>query len=309
MDKLLSLVVPVYNEEECIGQFISETRQVLEREGFPYEVVFIDDGSSDRTVQLIREALVEDQRIKLVELSYNQGKQVAVTAGIHYAKGELLLYMDPDLQDPPEEITRFVVKIEEGFDLVFGVREEKRDSAMNKVYSKMFWSTLEKFTKLKIPRGLAVMRIFNRKFADQFQLYNEQNRFIEGMFMHIGMKRTQITIQQRERFAGKSKYNFKRKMQLAFTAITDFSDLPLKLTIRFGLLLTALGVVALLGLIVAKLFITEFQMGWPSIVSILITGFGLQILFMGVIGKYVGNIYKESKRRPLFSVRELHNLQ
>ncbi|MCH2043289.1 MAG: glycosyltransferase family 2 protein [Saprospiraceae bacterium] len=310
MKKLLSLVVPVYYEEECIFQFIKETTAVLEEmEQLDYEIVFIDDGSKDRTVELIKEKAADNQRLKLVELSYNHGKQGAVTAGIHHASGDYLLYMDPDLQDPPKEIPRFVAEIEKGYDLVFGIRAEKMDTWLNKLFSKIFWSTLNRFTGLEIPKGLAVMRIFNRKFANKFMEYREHNRFIEGIFMHIGMKRTQITIQQRERFAGVSKFNFTRKMQLAINAIFDFSQLPLVFVVRFGLILAVLGFGALLAIIITKLFIMDFQAGWPSIVSTIIMGSGLQIFFIGIAAIYIGKIYAESKHRPLYSIREKTNLE
>lgn len=305
--KLLSLIVPVYFEEECIGQFIKETTSVLDELPIRYEIIFIDDGSRDRTVELIKDAIPHKPELRLIELSYNHGKQAALTAGITYAKGDYLLMMDPDLQDPPVEIPRFIDEIEKGYDLVFGIREEKKDSFMNRLFSKMFWWTLEKFTGLAIPKGLAVMRVFNRKFADQFLEYREQNRFIEGIFMHIGMKMTTIPIKQRERFAGVSKFNFKRKMQLALNAIFDFSELPLKLTIRFGVFLILLSFLAIIILVVTKLFLIDFQVGWPSVMITIIMGVGLQIFFMGIIGQYVGKVYKESKRRPLFSIKQFNN--
>ncbi|MBA3704404.1 MAG: glycosyltransferase family 2 protein, partial [Bacteroidetes bacterium] len=235
--KKISLVVPVYFEEECILQFIKETEDVLNVLNMEYEIVFIDDGSSDQTVNLIKRAAETKTFIKLIELSYNHGKQAAVTAGITYASGDYLLYMDPDLQDPPIEIPRFIEEISKGYDLVFGIRKEKIDGLLNKIFSKLFWSVLGKFTGLQIPKGLAVMRIFNRKFANKFLEYPEQNRFIEGIFMHIGMKQATLLIEQRERFAGTSKFNFKRKMRLAFDAIFDFSEIPLKMSVRLGFLL------------------------------------------------------------------------
>lgn len=308
MSKLLSLVVPVYYEEECIGQFVSEVRAVLATQAIDYEIVFVDDGSTDRTVELIREFARDDARIKLVELSYNHGKQAAVSAGIRYASGDYLLYMDPDLQDPPEEIPRFLAEIEKGYDLVFGVRRQKKDSFINTQLSKVFWFVLNKFTGLKVPTGLAVMRIFTRAFAERFLTYGEQNRFIEGIFMHIGMKRTTLTIEQRERFAGTTKFNFRRKMALAFDAILDFSELPLRMAIRMGLYLSAAGFLAMLVVIALKLTIVDFQAGWPSAMSILLMGFGIQLFFIGIVAVYIGRIYRETKRRPLFSVRELTNL-
>lgn len=306
--KKLSLVVPVYFEQECIHQFIKETTDVLATLPLDYEIVFVDDGSQDNTVPLIKEKAAENDCIKLVELSYNHGKQGAVTAGIRYATGDYLLYMDPDLQDPPDEIPRFVAEIEKGYDLVFGIREEKMDSWLNRFLSKIFWGTLNKFTGLQIPKGLAVMRIFNRKFADKFNEYGEHNRFIEGIFIHIGMKRSEIVIKQRERFAGTSKFNFSRKMALAFNAILDFSQLPLLFVVRFGFFLSLVGVLTLVGIIIAKLFFIDFQAGWPSLMSAILLGTGLQIFFMGIVAVYIGKIYKESKPRPLFSIRETTNI-
>jgi dolichol-phosphate mannosyltransferase len=306
--KKLSLVVPVYFEEDCIEQYLKETLPVLQTLPVEWEIVFIDDGSRDRTVELIKAHAAKEHRIKLVEFSYNQGKQAAVSAGIAHAQGDYLLYMDPDLQDPPDEIPLFLAKIEEGYDLVFGIRKEKMDSALNKLYSRIFWGTLNKFTGLDIPKGLAVMRIFNRKFANQFLKYKEQNRFIEGIFIHIGLKRTSIEVSQRQRFAGVSKFNFRRKMELAFDAIFDFSELPLKLAVKLGLSLTVLGFVALFIIMFLKWFVIDFQMGWPSLFSAIVISLGLQLFFIGIAAVYIGKIYKEAKQRPLFSIKETTNI-
>lgn len=307
MEKL-SLVVPVYFEEDCIEQYMSETIPVLNSLGMDWEIVFVDDGSKDSTVSKIKAKAAVENRIKLVEFSYNQGKQSAVSAGIRFASGDYLLYMDPDLQDPPDEIPNFVHEIKKGYDLVFGVRKEKMDSVINKFYSKIFWSTLNKFTGLEIPKGLAVMRIFNRKFADKFLEYGEQNRFIEGIFVHIGMKRTEIEVSQRKRFAGTSKFNFKRKMQLAFDAIFDFSELPLKLAVKLGVAMSFLGMLSLVMIAGLKLFIIDFAAGWPSLFSAIILSLGIQLFFIGIAAIYIGKIYKESKGRPLYSVKETTNL-
>lgn len=306
--KKLSLVVPVYYEQEVILQFLKETREVLNDLPVAYEYIFVDDGSKDKTVDIIREQAQSDPRVKLVVFSYNHGKASAVSAGIAHASGDYLLYMDPDLQDPPVEIPRFLEEIEKGYDLVWGIRREKMDSFVNKLFSKIFWGTLNKFTGLNIPKGIAVMRIFNREFADEFLKYNETNRFIEGIFINISKKWTTIEIGQRERFAGTSKFNFRRKMQLAFDAIFDFSELPLKMTVKFGMLLVVLGLIGLFSLVLLKLFFIDFQAGWPSIISSIIVVFGLQLFFMGIVSLYIGRIYKEVKRRPLYSVKDKINL-
>ena len=306
--KKLSLVVPVYYEQEVILQFLKETKEELEKLSIDYEYVFVDDGSKDKTVEIIKEQAKLDERIKLIVFSYNHGKASAVSAAIANATGDYLLYMDPDLQDPPIEISRFLNEIEKGYDLVWGVRKEKMDSFINKLFSKIFWGTLNKFTGLNIPKGVAVMRMFNREFADEFLKYNETNRFIEGIFIDISKKWTTIEIGQRERFAGTSKFNFKRKMQLAFDAIFDFSELPLKMTVKLGVFLIGFGVLGLIALFISKIFFIDFQAGWPSIVASIIAVFGLQLFFMGIISIYIGRIYKEVKRRPLYSIKDKVNL-
>lgn len=309
MDKLLSLVVPVFNEEECILEFISQVRSELDDSPLHYEIVFADDGSTDNTVELIRGEIGNDSRIRLVELSYNHGKQAALTAAVTYSNGDYLIYMDPDLQDPPKEISRFIAKIEEGYDLVFGVRESKEAGFVDVLFSKVFWLILDVFTGLKLPRPLAVMRIFNREFANRFLSYKESNRFIEGIFMHIGMRQATLKIKHRPRFAGVSKYNFARKLRLAKDAILDYSELPLKLATRFGIILVITSLLAVLTLTILRLFFIDFQLGWPSLICTLWFGFGINLLFLGVIGSYVGKIYSESKHRPLFSTQRLTNIK
>lgn len=309
MGKKLSLVVPVYFEEECISQFIKETVGVLGELNSidSYEIVFVDDGSKDNTTSIIKQFAADNKRLKLIELSYNHGKQAAFTAGVTYADGDYFLYMDPDLQDPPEEIPRFLEEIEKGYDLVFGVRKEKQDSFLNRSFSAFFWFILDKLSGLELPRNLAVMRIFNKKFAEKFLLYNEQNRFIEGIFKHIGMKQGVLKIDQRERFAGESKFDFKKKVALAFDAILDYSELPLKLAVKLGGIISFIGLISLLTVLILKVTIVNFQAGWPSLFSILVIGFGIQVLFTGLASLYIGRIYKETKSRPLFSIESFTN--
>lgn len=308
MKKKISLAVPVYYEQEVILQFLKETKEVLETLPVDYEYIFVDDGSKDKTVAILKEQAKQNPRIKMVVLSYNHGKAFAATAAFTYATGDYILYMDPDLQDPPHEIPRFLETIEQGFDLVWGIRKEKKDKFLNRVYSRVFWGTLNKYTGLEIPKGIAVMRMFTRQFAQNLLQYKETNRFVEGLFMKVGMEYTTLEIDQRKRFAGVSKFNFKRKMQLAFDAIFDFSELPLKFAVRLGFIFILIGIFALIGLAVAKLFFVHFQAGWPSLVSVIVVGIGLQLFFLGIVSLYIGRIYKESKNRPLFSVKEFVNI-
>lgn len=308
--KLISFVVPVFYEEDCIDQFIKEVDlEIANLPQYSFEYVFIDDGSQDKTVEIIKEYCEKRPEVKLIELSYNHGKEAAVTAGIENANGDFIIYMDPDLQDPPVEIPRLVAEIEKGFDIVYGVRKEKKDSFINKIYSKIFWTSLNYLTGLDIPKNLAVYRIFNKKFAQEFLKYRERNRFIEGIFLTVGLKSATLPVSQRVRFAGKSKFNFKKKMNLALTAMIDFSDKPLKICIKTGFLVSLLGFFILLSIISLIVFGMEFQAGWPSLAGMIILGLGINLTFLGVIGKYVGKVYSETKQRPLFSIKEKHNLK
>ncbi len=307
MDKL-SIVVPVYFEEAVINRFLHETREVLNpMSGISYEYVFVDDGSQDDTVNILKQEAQQDHRIKLIILSHNHGKAYSATAGFDHAEGDYIIYMDPDLQDPPHEIPNLLAEIQKGYDLVWGVRKEKKDTFKNRVFSRFFWYILRKYTGIQIPEGIAVMRIFNRKFNTRLKAYREANRFVEGIFYTVGMKTSSIPVDQRERYAGESKFNFRGKIKLAFDAILDYSDLPLKVTVRSGFFIVALSVLFLVGLFIAKFF-QDFQAGWPSLIAVIILGVGIQLIFLGIVALYIGRIYKESKRRPLYSVKEKVNI-
>lgn len=306
---LYSVVIPVYFEEACINRCAAEVVKRFEADGLQFEIVFVDDGSTDRTVEFLKALAEHDSRLKIVELAFNHGKQGALSAGISYAKGDRIILMDPDLQDSPDEIVRFIKKIDEGYDIVYGIRDQRKGSLISGLFSRLFWLLLNRLTGLKVPSGLAVMRMFNRDFRRKFLEYREASRFIEGIFLHIGMRQGQLTIKHCERLEGESKFTFSRKLQMATTAILDFSSIPLILAVRVGVALVALGFLVAFGLIVARLFFIDFQLGWPSLIVTMITGFGLQILVTGIVGLYVGRTYQESKRRPLFSVHAVTNIE
>lgn len=304
----LSIVTAVYYEEECVPEFVKQIRFDLEKENLSYEIVFVDDGSGDRTVELIEEYASADGRIKLVQLSRNKGKEVALTAGIEHARGDCIMFMDPDLQDPPEAIGAFVRKLDEGYDLVFGVREQKADTFLNTLFSRMFWLVLNNLTGLDIPKNLAVMRVFNRKFAEAFLRYPERIRFIEGVFMHIGLRRAVFVIPNRPRFAGRSKFNITRKMRLAFNAILAFSDRPLKMTVLLGVAMCVLSGGYAMHAAFQKLVFDVGLSGWTSMIVAIIFFGGIQTILLGLVGLYVGRIYTEVKARPLYVILKKVNL-
>lgn len=305
---MISIVAPTYFEEECIGELLSRIGTVMTAFGEEYEVVIVDDGSQDRTVPLVLAEIARRPRVRLVELAYNQGKAAALTAGAAYARGDLILFMDPDLQDPPESIPVLVAKAREGFDLVLTTREAKADGFVNRMASRVFWSFLRRFTGLPMPEGLGTMRIATRAFVDRFLQYRETNRFIEGLFLHVGLRRAVVEIPHHERYAGRTKFDFRRKLALALDATVSFSDAPLKAAIHWGMALTIAALLLAVGIIITRALFFNFQLGWPSLITAILFGFGLNLLFVGILGVYVGRIYGEVKQRPLFAIRQVHNV-
>lgn len=302
----LSVVIPTYCEEECIHRCVAETVSTLESHKIDYELVFVDDGSTDNTVPLLRKEAQTHPRIKLVELARNHGKPAALTAGIYYANGKVIALMDPDLQDSPQDIQRLIAELNRGYDIVWGIRESREDGITTALTSRVFWWLLDRMTGLSVPRDLSAMRVFNSAFRSKFLEYREHSRFIEGIMLHAGMRQSSLSLAHHRRQEGTSKFTFRRKLTLALTAILDYSSIPLTLAIRCGVLLTAFGFTTALGLIVTRLFLLDFQLGWPSLIVTIITGFGLQILFTGLVGVYIGRTFNETKKRPLFSVNTLH---
>jgi len=305
----LSLVVALYFEEECVEEFVRQVRSNLDPTRLTYEIVFVDDGSTDRTVELASALAADDPRIKLIVLTRNHGKAAAVSAGIARSQGRYVILMDPDLQDPPDRIVDFYEQIEKGYDVVYGIRLQKSDTWLNTVLSDLFWSFLRTLTGLDIPKGLAVMRIFNRKFADEFLRYPERVRFIEGIFIDIGMRRAVLPVENRERFAGTSKFNFRQRIRLAVNAIIAFSDRPLRLSVTAGMLLLLSSTLGAGYLLLRKLVFGVGLTGWTStILAIMFVG-GLNALLLGIVGTYLGRLYTEVKARPLYRIQNTVNLE
>ena len=302
--KLLSIVVPVFNEAEnleLLHRSVASSAAGLDRD---WELILVDDGSSDGSDELMRELRARDPHVRYVKLSRNFGQQTALCAGLDAARGDLIMIMDADLQDPPEMIPRFVEEIEKGYELVFGVRETRQDRFLTKLSSKIFWTTIRRLSGFDIPENLAVMRIFTRRFLTEFQRFPERQKFIEGIFMWIGLRRTTLPIPHRARHAGQSKYNLMRKLRLATTAITAFSDRPLTLTTFAGVSLSLAGLGFLTYISLRKILFDYYAQGWVSTFGIVLLAGGIQMIFLGVIGKYISRLFNEVKQRPLYIVDE-----
>ena len=298
-----SIIIPVYNEEENVSELHRRLGTVMERLG-TYEIIFVDDGSSDKSWQIIKDLHEKDSRVKGLSFSRNFGHHIAITAGMDHAQGKAIILMDGDLQDPPEEIPKLLKKFNEGYELVYGIRKEKKDSILKRFASFVFWWFINSFSGINIPRNQTLLRIFDRKILDALNSMRERSRFIHGMIAWTGFKTAMQEVEHAPRERGKSKYNVIKLFRLAFNAITSFSTFPLRLATYIGLLSSGIGLFFSLYFIYKKLFLGIPVLGYASIiVAVLFVG-GIQLLMLGIIGEYIGRVYQEVQARPIYIIKE-----
>lgn len=299
-----SIVIPIFNEEENISELYRRLSAVMEKLG-TYEIIMVDDGSKDRSWNLIKELHAKDSRVKGVSFSRNFGHHLAITAGLDHAKGKAIILMDGDLQDQPEEIPKLFEKSKEGYDLVYGIRKERYDPLLKKITSFIFWWILRKFSGVDMPRGQTMLRILSRRVVDVLRDMREYARFIHGMMAWTGFDITTIEVEHSPRTKGKSKYNITQLFKLAFHAVTSFSTVPLRLAIYTGIFSSFISLLVGLYFIYRKIFYNIPVLGYASIiVSIFFVG-GIQLLVLGIFGEYLGRTYQEVQRRPLYVMKEI----
>lgn len=298
-----SVIIPIYNEEENIPELYRRLTNVMEKLG-AFEIIMVDDGSSDKSWQIIKDLHEKDSRVKGLSFSRNFGHHIAITAGLDYAKGETIILMDGDLQDPPEEIPKLLKKFNEGYELVYGIRKEKKDSILKRFASFVFWWFINSFSGINIPRNQTLLRIFDRKILEVLNSMRERSRFIHGMIAWTGFKTAMLEVEHAPRERGKSKYNVIKLFRLAFNAITSFSTLPLRAATYLGLLSAGVGMFYGFYFIYKKIFLGIPVLGYASIiVAVLFVG-GIQLLILGIIGEYLGRVYQEVQARPIYILRE-----
>ncbi|KIL36840.1 glycosyltransferase [Cohnella kolymensis] len=304
----LSVVVPMYNEEEVIEITYRRLTAVLETFDETYEIVFVNDGSRDRTSAIVRRFCEQDSRVKLVEFSRNFGHQIAVTAGMDYAAGRAVVLIDADLQDPPELIIEMVARWREGFDVVYGRRVERRgESWFKKTTASLFYRFLRSMTSVNIPVDTGDFRLMDRKVCDALSEMRERSRFIRGMVSWAGFRQTSVEYVRDERAAGETKYPLRKMIRLSLDAVTSFSTKPLKLAGILGFLLSAAGFVYLIVVLFQHFFTETTTQGWTSLIAISLLFHGITLSLLGVVGEYIGRIYEEAKRRPLYLVSDQLN--
>lgn len=298
-----SVIIPIYNEEENLFDLHKRLSSVLEKLG-TYEIVLVDDGSKDRSWPTIKELHEKDRRVKGVSFSRNFGHHIAITAGLDYAKGRTIILMDGDLQDQPEEIPKLWEKMQEGYDLVYGIRKVKKDSFVKRLNSSLFWWFLNKLSGIDIPRNQTLLRIFDKKILDVLKDMRERARFIHGMIAWTGFRTALQEVEHAPRERGVSKYNTIKLFRLAFNAITSFSTVPLRLATYIGLLSAGVGLCYGFYYLYKKIFLGIPVLGYASIiVAVLFVG-GVQLLILGIIGEYLGRVYQEVQARPIYILRD-----
>ena len=307
-DKLLSLVIPVYYEEEVLEESFLRMDAAMRATGYRYEIVYVNDGSRDGTMQILRKLAKENPQVRVLSFSRNFGHQLAVTCGMDAAKGDALIIIDVDLQDPPELIPEMVKMWENGADIVYGKRVKREgETVFKKLTAAVYYRLLRWMSAYPIPLDTGDFRLIGRNVADCFLAMREHNRFLRGMSAWMGYEAVPIEYERHERAAGKTKYTLKKMLRLASDGITGFSDKPLTLPGAVGIGVCALAGLGLIALIV--LACTCGVPGWLWAADAVLLLQGITLCFMGLQGMYIGRIYDEAKARPLYIVAERINAE
>ncbi len=304
--QLLSVIIPCYNEEDVILETIKRMKLFcLELHTLDVELIFVDDGSRDRTRELLKSYAIEDSRAKIISFSRNFGHQIAVTAGIDAAHGDLVVLIDADLQDPPEVIYEMIAKWREGFDVVYGTRMERPGESVFKLTTaRGFYRLINKISNIPIPLDTGDFRLMSRSVVDTLRAMPEKDRFVRGMVSWVGFKQIALPYKRAERFAGKSKYPFRKMFNFAVDGILSFSTKPLRLSVMMGLTGASVALAGIFYALVMRIFTNIWIEGWTALmIAVLFMG-GIQLISVGILGEYIGRIYNEIKNRPLYIVEE-----
>jgi dolichol-phosphate mannosyltransferase len=298
-------VAPAINEEDTLPHFYQRVVAVMEQVGEPFEVVLINDGSSDGTFRVMRALHERDPRVRVVDFSRNFGHQIAISAGLDYARGDAVIIMDSDLQDPPEVIPQLIARWKAGVEVVYAQRARRTGETRFKLLTAAaFYRLIARITSVQIPRDTGDFRLLDRRVVDTLVTMREHHRFMRGLSVWVGFRQEAVPYDRHERFAGATKYPLRKMIRFALDAITAFSYAPLQLATSFGFLLAALSLVGIVVAIIVRVFGGAIQGQGTTLIVVLFLG-GIQLIFLGIIGEYLGRIYDEVRARPLYIVREV----
>jgi len=300
------VVVPFLNEEENLPALHERLVRALEKEPESFELLFVDDGSSDGSPRWAAERAADDPRVKLLRLSRNFGHQLAITAGMDHADGDAVVIVDADLQDPPEAIPQLLAKWREGHEVVYAVRRQRRGDTLSKRFlAAAFYKTFRRMASFDVPLDSGDFRLVDRKVIDALKQVRELHRFVRGLTCWVGFSQCAIHYDREPRHAGRTKYPLWKSTRLAWDAITSFSSLPLRWMTAIGLVVSVAGLVQAARVVIDRLLYPgSMERGWATVVALMLFLGGVQLLSLGLIGQYVGRIYEESKKRPLYFVKE-----
>jgi dolichol-phosphate mannosyltransferase len=306
----LSIVIPVYNEAEVLPQMLSTLGHVMSTTAISYELIIVDDGSSDGTASILNAAAAQDKRLKVLSFSRNFGHQAAITAGLDHASGDAVVVMDADLQDPPELLPEMLSLLSRGYDVVSGQRHTREgETTFKRMTATMFYWVFRRLVDERLQPEVGDFRMFSRRAIVAIRHLREQHRFMRGMVAWLGLREVILPYHRNPRGAGTTKYSTWKMMRFAWTAISSFSALPLRLSVIAGLLITALGVGVAIYVVYADFVLKATVPGWTSLVCLNITFSGATLVAIGLLGEYVARIYEESKGRPLYVISSTANCQ
>ena len=302
---VLSIVAPVYNEEQALPVLYERIYGTMEELGEPWELVLINDGSYDRSYEIMRELHEKDPRVRIVNFSRNFGHQIAITAGTDYAQGDAVIIIDADLQDPPSLFGQMVEKWREGYDVVYAVRQERKGESTFKLWTaSLFYRLINRITGVDIPLDTGDFRLMDRKVVDAMRRLREHHRFMRGLSVWVGFRQTGVEYVREERYAGETKYPLSKMIRFALDGITSFSYMPLQIATYLGFIIAGLSILGIIVTIILRLSGSQAFFGQATtLVTVLFLG-GIQLISLGIIGEYLGRIYEEVKRRPLYIVDE-----
>lgn len=300
-----SVVAPVKDEEETLPQFYQRVVDVMADLGEPFELILINDGSTDRSLQVMRDLTKSDPRLRVVDFSRNFGHQIAISAGLDYARGQAVIIIDADLQDPPEVIREMVAAWKQGAEVIYAQRKKRQGETRFKlVTAKAFYGLIARITQVDIPRNTGDFRLLDRRVVDTLVTMREHHRFMRGLSAWVGFRQEAVMYDRQERYAGTTKYPFRKMLRFSVDAITGFSQLPLQLATTFGFLLAGISLVGILVAILLRI-VNHAIVGQASTLILVLFMGGIQLIFLGVIGEYLGRIYDEVRARPLYIVRQV----
>ena len=308
MKKLISVLIPAYNEEEVLDMLMERLGKLAaDQPGYNWEFMFVNDGSRDRTLEIIKQYAERDARVSYINLSRNFGKETAMIAGFDHVRGDAVVNIDADLQDPPELIPQMIKYWEDGYDDVFARRRSRAgESFVKKLTSQIYYKVLQRSTRIPIQIDTGDFRLLDRRCIDALKQFRESERYTKGMFSWIGYKKKEILYDRDPRAAGTTKWNYGKLVNLAIDGITSFTTAPLRVSTYVGFIVSVIAFVYILYLLIRPLFGVPTGGGYSSTMAAILFLGGVQLLSLGIIGEYIGRIFNETKNRPLYFVEEYH---